>query len=413
MSKRVFRRFVVLSLAILALGSATGLFAEEGPVLAPADITAALVVDFKQGSNNNSPNPPGDILWIGSILQATNSVHYEGMSTLQRVLFLNIPATAGNVHSLLLKHQANKSTSHAYDFITSWPQALTAGLQIGGPTMYVALNQCGPNIGPPGNLGAICDALHSGGNTITAAAPDAMGTLLGDDVAASAAAYEASLGNRTVKIYGNAAVTAASMSFDGYSGSGDMYADYTLTWTSSSGQICIELAGHLAGGADPTGQIGVGYGEGKGSSSISGGPYHFKMETLDGASLGSQDNQIKGADILQPPPVCNVTPSSIEICAGGSATFTENTTGGTPPYTYCWTKSAPSGTCLSTTNTLTISNALVSNAGTYYMVVTDANTLKDTCQADLIVNPKPTCSVTPARAERCADGPGVEFCVTP
>jgi hypothetical protein len=91
------------------------------------------------------------------------------------------------------------------------------------------------------------------------------------------------------------------------------------------------MAGHLAGGTDPTGQIGVGYGAGKGSSDISGGPYHFKLELLDGASLGSQDNQIKGADILLPPPVCNVTPLSIEICQGGSATFTENTTGPSLP----------------------------------------------------------------------------------
>jgi hypothetical protein len=249
-------------------------------------LVGPLVVDFRQSANDDSPYLPGDVHWIGSILQQSNSKYYEGMSTLQRLVFINIPKTAGHVHTLNFSHQANKTTSHAYDFLTSWPQGVQAGTEIGGSTMFVNLNQCGPDIGPPANLGAICADLHTSGFTATSDAPDAMGTLLGDDVASKAAAYEAHLGNRTVKIYGNTSISAASIAFNGYTGSTDKHADYTVTWTSSSDSIVIELAGHLAAGTDPPGQPGVGYGVGRGSASISGGPYGFTLSTLDGASQG-------------------------------------------------------------------------------------------------------------------------------
>ena len=58
------------------------------------------------------------------------------------------------------------------------------------------------------------------------------------------------------------------------------------------------MAGHLALDGDGT---GASWGPGVGSSSIAGGPYHFKLDKIDNVSLGSQDNQIMGADILPPP----------------------------------------------------------------------------------------------------------------
>src|SRR5262249_42163908 len=57
------------------------------------------------------------------------------------------------------------------------------------------------------------------------------------------------------------------------------------------------MAGHLAQGVDGL-FTGVGYGAGHGAGDINGGPYHFKLSTLDGASLGSQDNQIQAGAII-------------------------------------------------------------------------------------------------------------------
>jgi len=77
-----------------------------------------LKVDFRQSANNDAGYGPGAIHWINSILQSNNSAYSEGMSPLQRVILLNVPATAGNVHSLQLGHQFTKGGHHAYDFLT-------------------------------------------------------------------------------------------------------------------------------------------------------------------------------------------------------------------------------------------------------------------------------------------------------
>ncbi|MGB2803376.1 MAG: HYR domain-containing protein, partial [Candidatus Zixiibacteriota bacterium] len=367
---------------------------EGGATGADTTLVLAKKVDFSQSANDDSPYPPGDVHWLsGAVLRAGNSNYYEGMSSLQRLVFINIPKTAGDVHTLNLSHQATKDTIHAYDFLTSWPQGVQAGNEIGGPTMFVSINECGPDIGPPANLGAICAALHTSGFTATPDAPDAMGTLLGDDVASKTAAYETQLGNRTIKIYGNAAISAASLTFNGYAGSPEKHADYTLTWTSSSDSIVIEMAGHLAAGTDPPGQAAVGYGSFRGCGAIPGASYHFKLSTLDGASLGSQDNQIKDIGIMVSGPECNVAPPNQEVCVGFSATFTDNSTGGTPPYTYCWQKSPYTAPCTSSTNQLAFTPATLADAGDYRVIVTDANSLADTCYAALTVHDQPVCEI--------------------
>src|SRR5687767_10849975 len=96
-----------------------------------------LSVDFTQGANgdaNNSP-PLGDVTWINGILNPNNSEYFEGVSTLQRVFLDAIPATGGNNHTLLFSHQAVKGTARAYDFLTSWGQALAATNQIAPGTL--------------------------------------------------------------------------------------------------------------------------------------------------------------------------------------------------------------------------------------------------------------------------------------
>src|SRR5260221_3357454 len=53
-------------------------------------------IDFKQGANKDNfkvsgvDYVTGEIHWIGSILQNSNSRYVEGMSTLQRLVFNNL-----------------------------------------------------------------------------------------------------------------------------------------------------------------------------------------------------------------------------------------------------------------------------------------------------------------------------------
>ncbi len=277
------------------------------PILVRAQITVTTSIgtDFRQPANEDPTL--GGIKWINSILQQNNSLYLEGMSVPQRAILEDIPATSGNTHALSLSHQANKSaTIHAYDYLTSWSQAYAAAnlLEPPPPGLLADLfvDECGPAIGPPATT-ALCTALSASTNCVNANLPDNMGTLLGDNVAASVTAYESSMGNRTFRICAPSsasALTGVSMTFDGYTGGSDSDAAYTVHWTSDAAMVLVEVAGHISVGIDGATGIGIGYGAGRGASAISGGPYHFKLSNVDGISLGSQDNQLKGADVRLP-----------------------------------------------------------------------------------------------------------------
>ena len=389
-----------------ALGAADHLPAQERPgELSPL---APLLIDFSQGANKN-PHL-GDVVWSRGILQRSNSLYIEGMSTLQRIIFFNVPKSEDDTHTLSISHQASDLTSYAYDFITSWPQAIEAGIAIGGPELFANLNECGPQIGPPEILADVCVVLRGSGFSITADIPDTMGDFLGDEVTSKIVAYESCFGNRTVKLYGDAPISAAAMSFDGYRAGADMYAQYTMTWTSRSSSILIEMAGHLAVSVDPL-QAGIGYGDGCGSANLHGGPYHFRLHQLDGASLGVQENQILGTDIFSPPSVCDVSPESEGVCAGESVTFTAYSSGGKRPFNWEWTK-PPDTAVLSTDSTLTISNATVEDEGQYQVVVVDQNGFGEACYAHLTVLPRLECDIV-GGADSVCFGDSTRWCVTP
>ncbi len=90
---------------------------------------------------------------------------------------------------------------------------------------------------------------------------------------------------------------------------------------------------------------------------------------------------------VNPNPICNATPADTTVCSGTDAIFSDNTSGGTPPYEYCWEKEPYGGGCLSTTSQLTITSASDTDAGTYRVIVTDDNGCKDTCFVALTVEP--------------------------
>src|SRR4030095_1214154 len=152
--------------------------------LIPAKLSAQggnnVPVEFQQGANKDAPFDLGTIHWINSILQSSNSVYAEGMSTLQRIVFYDMgtPTAGDNKHVLQLKMQSDKSTHHAYDFMTGWNQALKAALAISPGVRLMPdaqasntssvydesdpqnLRVCGSNISATG--GTVCDLLHDG-----------------------------------------------------------------------------------------------------------------------------------------------------------------------------------------------------------------------------------------------------------
>ncbi len=85
-------------------------------------------------------------------------------------------------------------------------------------------------------------------------------------------------------------------------------------------------------------------------------------------------------------PVAAVSPSTIAICSGNSATLTAS--GGS---TYVWSNAA---------NTASITVSPLSNT-TYTVTVTDANTCTATASASITVNPLPVVSVSPTAVAIC------------
>src|SRR5262249_9076073 len=186
--------------------------------------------------DQNGKTAPHTVDWMNGTLNSNNSLYFEGMSVPQRVLFVNIAATAGNVHTLTFSHDAGKNSVHAYDFVTSWSQAVASGN--GGPLSIPTTDlmgnltglcagvcppnsnrsncACGTTISPDT---CTCQGLLTGANHVMVAAPDNMGTAIGDDVMARVVAYEGVYGNRLIDMYGSSAITNTSLVINGYSGS--------------------------------------------------------------------------------------------------------------------------------------------------------------------------------------------------
>ncbi len=253
-------------------------------------------VDFKQCANENPTL--GECDWIPGIIQANNSKYHEGMSVPQRTLFSAIGATSGNVHMLNFSHQATKGGIHAYDWLTSYDQAVAAAADNG---ITLDLNPCGEAI--PANFVPICTSLRAGPHFIDVPVPNDSFVSQEGSTQDRIDSYETRYGNRTIRIWGNAAISSASLELlhDVANGGDttDSDIDYVLTYTSASTNILIEMAAHLSLGVNTLGLQG--WGAGQGASSVSGGPYHFRLSEFDGASTGSQDNQIQGASTLPPP----------------------------------------------------------------------------------------------------------------
>jgi len=95
-------------------------------------------------------------------------------------------------------------------------------------------------------------------------------------------------------------------------------------------------------------------------------------------------------------------PSSYSDCAGSGNDVTFNyaaPTGGVAPYSYFWT--GPNS-YNSTAQNPTITNVQSSDAGSYTLMVTDANGCSDTAVTQLIVNPTPGSTVMTSNAPICA-----------
>jgi hypothetical protein len=341
-----------------SLGRTLLLTADGLSSLAHAELTFTdnFTTDFQQCANNDAFGTPhatilGRCHWINSIVQGSNSITFEGMSILQRFVVKDIPAPAGNHHSLTFSHQATKGGTHAYDWLTSFEQAIAvahdynvdytdlAAAPLSSPgagetklTTFTTARACGVEISAP--LAPVCVALRNGAFRANVLVPDDPFVSKDGPTQPRITSYEGQYGNRYIRLYSNAAITNPTLTLlahdpapDG-SDTSDSEIKYSLNWDSTGDQVLVEFAGHLAVTGDGTGMT---WGLGLGSSQINGGPYHFHLDKLDNTELGNQDNQVKGADILIIPPqgAISVTKNVVGPL-NDPQDFTYTATGGLP-----------------------------------------------------------------------------------
>ncbi len=305
---------------------------------------AAVTADFKQAANNETSGPVtglGNAHWSNALLQQSNSKYYENMSVPQRTLLTGL---SGRVHSLTFSHVATRGGHHGYDFLTSYEQAVTTAGEQG---ITFNLNPCGPELGPPSSLATVCSTLRTLAYAYTIEIPDDPFSSVDGPTQTRLNAYEARYGNRTLKLYTNQPVASVSLtlSHDVPNGgdAGDSAIAYTLNWTTSifsppSTQALLEYAGHLAVCDELP---GIGWGANKGALQSGSAVYQFKLQTVDGAQTGLNENQIKAADILPFPPACAINgPTAACPRASGLFYSTDLLTG----VNYQWTIAAGDAT---------------------------------------------------------------------
>jgi hypothetical protein len=275
------KRFLLVPTILLALGVLGALVAGGSVLAAPS--TDASVSNYQQCANG----APGSLTastdcvpqgWINGILNAQNSQYHEDQVTAQR---LGIDLPSGGVltgRTITLKYLARKGQggvgNHAYDSLATWNvtetaadrcQGLTAANCPGGsPTTYLI----------PSDTTVVADSNGAGTSTAGHQLPDAQ---------------------RLMTMFGGTITNVSAPAHDNAAGSGDDYAQVTVTYSVASTPTKVQLlfGGHLAASSGSRG-----WGVNVGASFINGGPYHIKLVQIDTSSIGNRDNQITSGAIL-------------------------------------------------------------------------------------------------------------------
>jgi hypothetical protein len=266
--------------AILML--CTGLFA-SAVVAAPGNS----VFDYAQCANDKPESATSSLDcvpkgWINGILNTNNSQYAEDQVTAQR-LFVDI--SAGGNHSFDFAYLVRKGIHHAYDSLATWNFTQTGANPcqgFNGPTLNACVTATG---GTPSLLDIDADGLD---------VPTSCTTTSADTAAHQLAGQKFTMFGGTLTDMGYTGTTADSQ--DLYQG---VHIEFT---TAGAGRVYFLFGGHLAAGKTPATGSPRGWGAGCGAADVSGGPYHIKLNAIDGASAGNRDNQIMSNAILPIPP---------------------------------------------------------------------------------------------------------------
>jgi len=288
----------IVAAAGLALFVSLGLFGRSDQDAAAASIN----VDFSQCTNGGVGDPPEPCVvdatfanWVNGNSNGQKSHWSEDEFVPQRV---PIKGLTPGAHTLVLTYDTVHGDKHAFDYVGSFDATETTSTT---PTAQHANNNdpCS-DILPSGE----CNPASPAGSFVVPAA-----TLV--NCAGSTGTPPAQIPG-SFKIYGPTGTTITGLSYvseNVVSGSGQCSTTMQVNFTvggSGTPTVVITYGAHIALGPG-------GWGVGTSASDISGSPYHTSVNTIDGASAGSQDNQLSTSAIVQatptPTPTITNTPT--------------------------------------------------------------------------------------------------------
>ena len=250
-----------------------------GGSFSSAASTKPSVANYQQCSNNPGAKDVCGGGWINGIINTGGSQYAENDATAQR-LILDLPAGSGTTHTFTLRYLWNKGNNHAYDSLVKWNTTISG------------LDATGVCAGVTGTCPAAGANFNGGDGQNHYAIPVSSCTTTHDGFG---------IASRDMVSFGTATLSVDAPVNDSTSCSltADEYETLTVHFTVASvpARVMFLYAGHLACGTNRTGCWGSTGTDVNGASNISGGPYHIKLDTIDGASAGNQDNQIMSGAI--------------------------------------------------------------------------------------------------------------------
>ncbi|MCH6234335.1 S8 family serine peptidase [Cognataquiflexum rubidum] len=155
-----------------------------------------------------------------------------------------------------------------------------------------------------------------------------------------------------------------------------------INFTANRNTVVIAWGGHIADAKD--------WGDGNSASSISGSPYHTRLVSLNGKSVGSQDRSVQAASTsIDLDPNCEIT-GDAEVCAGSSATY--SVPAGASNYNW----SVSGGTIATGQGTNSISVNWTGSGSVSVNVSNQGSCAPTTCSLDVVLKTPPTLTVEDA-----------------
>ncbi|MGN6430970.1 MAG: DUF7507 domain-containing protein [Gaiellaceae bacterium] len=221
--------------------------------------------------------------WQNGNLGAENSHYREGDSVPFRAILTNLDTSAGNTHTLVIQYDTLQQGKHAYDYLTSYNRTETTA----DATTDVSPANAGNCFPIPIDL-----------------------TLLFANPSSTQAPGCIQIWNGTITDvqYGTMDATGQR--------------SVTVTFTAANSTVLLAWGGHVASQID--------WGAGNSAGAIPGSPYHMRLLTLDGASLGNMDRSMKTVAAV---PTITTTAQFGQITLGQSVTDTATFTGASGPVT--------------------------------------------------------------------------------